>query len=116
MDGMDEVTLTAPTRVADICNGTYRLMTVEPEDFGLIRCRPEDLVGGDAQCNARLVRAVLSGEKGPKRDVVLLNSAFSLMAVDEADGIPAGLEMAAKAIDDGRALAKLNALIRMTEQ
>ncbi len=116
MDGMDEVTLTAPTRVADIRNGAYQLTTVEPEDFGFTRCRLEDLAGGDAHCNAQLVHAILNGEKGPRRDIVLLNSAFALVAAGAVDNIELGLETAAKALDDGRALAKLNALIRMTQQ
>lgn len=115
MDGMDEVTLTGPTRVADIRDGSYRLETVAPEDFGLKRCRLEDLAGGNAQCNAQLVRAVLDGKKGSHRDIVLLNSAFALVAAGEVDSIDDGLLAAAKAIDEGRALGKLNALIRMTQ-
>lgn len=114
LDGMDEVTLTSPTRVADISDGSYRLMTIAPEDFGLTRCRLEDLGGGDARCNADLIRAVLRGDRGPKRDIVLLNSAFALVAAGLAGSVRDGLVMASGAIDDGRAMEKLNALIRMT--
>ncbi len=116
LDGMDEVTLTGPTRVAEINNDTVRLYTVEPEDFSLPRCKLSALQGGDAVRNAELVRAVLQGEQGPRRDVVLLNSAFALVAADKADDVRAGIERAAEAIDSGQALLKLNDLIRMTNQ
>jgi anthranilate phosphoribosyltransferase len=115
MDGMDEVTLTAPTRVAEIRDGSYRLMTVTPEDFGFKRCRLEDLAGGDACCNAQLIRAVLNGEQGPRRDIVLLNAAFALVAAGKVETLEEGLVAAAEAIDEGRAKDKLNALIRMTQ-
>ncbi len=116
LDGMDEVTLTGPTRVAEILNGSVRLYTVEPEDFALSRCRLNDLQGGDAMRNAELVLAILQGEAGPRRDVVLLNSAFALVAADKAVDVRAGIELAAQAIDSGRALQKLNDLIGMTNQ
>lgn len=114
LDGMDEITLTAPTLVADIRDGAYRCLTVTPEDFGLRRCCLEELAGGDARRNAQLVRAVLGGEPGPRRDIVLLNSAFALVAGGVADSPVAGLQTAARAIDEGRAMDRLEALIRMT--
>lgn len=114
LDGMDEITLTAPTRVAEIEGGRCRLYTIAPEDFGLNRCRLEDLCGGDAQRNAELVRDVLQGGGGARRDIVLLNSAFALMAAGWAKTVEEGLEQAAAAVDAGRAAAKLDALIRMT--
>lgn len=116
LDGMDEVTLTGPTRVAEIHQGAVRLYTVEPEDYALSRCRLNDLQGGDAVRNAELVQAILQGEAGPRRDVVLLNSAFALVAAGKAADVRAGIELAADAIDNGRALQKLNDLIRMTNQ
>lgn len=115
LDGMDEVTLTAPTRIADIREGSYSMLTVAPEDYGLQRCRLEDLAGGDARCNAELVRGILAGEAGPRRDIVLLNSAFALVAAGKSASIEDGLRAAAQAIDEHAALAKLNALIRMTQ-
>lgn len=115
MDGMDEVTLTAPTRIADIREGSYSLSTIAPEDYGLQRCRLEDLAGGDARHNAELVRGILAGEAGPRRDIVLLNSAFALVAAGNAASIEDGMRAAAQAIDEHAALAKLNALIRMTQ-
>jgi anthranilate phosphoribosyltransferase len=115
-DSMDEVTLTGPTRVGEIRNGEVILSTVEPEDFGLTRCALADLQGGDAGQNAAIVRAVLGGEHGPKRDVVLLNAAFALVAAGAAADIPAGLADAAEAIDSGQARAKLEGLARLTNQ
>jgi anthranilate phosphoribosyltransferase len=115
-DGMDEVTLTGPTRVGEIRDGEVRLSTVEPEDFGLTRCALADLQGGDAGQNAAIVRAVLAGEHGAKRDVVLLNAAFALVAAGAAEDVPAGLAAAAEAIDSGRAQVKLEGLARLTNE
>ena len=116
MDGMDEVTLSAPTRVGEIDQQQVRLYTVEPEDFGMTRCRLIDLQGGDAVQNASLVRAVLGGEKGPRRDVVVLNSAFALVAAGKAADLAAGVIRAEKSIDCGDARKKLEDLVRMSNQ
>lgn len=114
LDGMDEVTLTGPTRIGEIRDGTVGLSTIEPEDFGLRRCSLADLQGGDAAANAAIVRAVLAGSRGPKRDVVLLNAAYALVAAGLAKEVETGLEQARRAIDDGLALAQLEGLIRLT--
>jgi anthranilate phosphoribosyltransferase len=82
----------------------------------LMRCRLEDLQGGDAEQNAALVRSVLDGCKGPPRDVVLLNSAFALVAAGKAEDVAAALVLAEKSIDSGAARQKLDDLIRMTNQ
>jgi len=116
LDGMDEVTLTGATRVGEIKAGEVALYTVEPEDFGLTRCPLAALQGGGAEENAVIVRAVLAGESGPKRDVVLLNAAFALIAAGVAADVPAGLTLAAAAIDSGRARAKLDGLVRLTNE
>jgi anthranilate phosphoribosyltransferase len=116
MDGMDEVTLSAPTRVAEIQQQQVRLYTVEPEDFGMIRCSLEDLQGGDAEINATLVRGVLNGEGGPRRDIVVLNSAFALVAAGKAIDPAAGIILAKQSIDSGAARQKLADLVRMTSQ
>ena len=115
-DGMDEITLTGTTLVAAISGGTVEVQTIAPEQFGFQRCRLEELQGGDAEQNARIVTAVLSGSKGPKRDIVLLNSAYALVAAGLAADVDAGIEQAAAAIDEGRAKAILNALVRITNQ
>lgn len=114
MDGMDEVTLTGPTRIGEICDGAVTLATIEPEDFGLRRCVLADLQGGDASANAAIVRDVLAGSPGPKRDVVILNAAYALVASGLAKNVETGIEKARTAIDDGLALAKLEGLIKMT--
>jgi len=113
-DGMDEVTLTGPTRVGEICNGAVSVSTIEPEDFGLRRCTVGDLQGGDAAVNAAIVKDILSGHLGPKRDVVLLNAAYALVAVGLAKDVDAGIERARNAIDDGLAMAKLEGLTALT--
>lgn len=113
-DGMDEITLTGPTRVGEIRDGAVALSTIEPEDFGLRRCQLSDLQGGDAEENAAIVRDVLDGKLGPKRDVVLLNAAFALVAAGLAKNVEAGLDKARNAIDDGLATAKLEGLVNLT--
>ncbi len=114
LDGMDEVTLTAPTRIGEIRDGGVTLSTIEPEDFGLRRCAMADLQGGDATVNARIVRDILSGKPGPKRDVVLLNAAYALTASGLVKDVESGLNRARAAIDDGIALNKLQGLVTMT--
>lgn len=113
-DKMDEITLTGATLVAAISGGAVEVQTVEPEQFGFKRCRLADLQGGDAQQNADIVNAILGGEAGPKRDIVLLNGAYALVAAGLAADVDAGIEIAAKAIDEGRAAKTLEALVRMT--
>jgi anthranilate phosphoribosyltransferase len=115
-DGMDEITLTGETRIAEITSDGVSLRTITPEEMGFSRCRPGDLRGGDAVGNARIVRGILEGEKGPKRDVVLLNAAYALVAAGKAADPAEGIRLAAEAIDSGRALAKLEDLIRITNQ
>jgi anthranilate phosphoribosyltransferase len=113
-DGMDEITLSGPTLVAEISDGSVELQTITPEQFGLQRCALADLQGGDAERNAAIVRAVLSGEPGPKRDVVVLNGAYALLAAGQAQSITEGIEQIRAVLDEGYALAKLEALVRMT--
>jgi anthranilate phosphoribosyltransferase len=113
-DGMDEVTLTGPSLIGEIRDATVTTYTVAPEDFGFERCSLAELQGGDATCNAVIVRGVLAGEAGPKRDVVLLNAGFALAAAGVVSEVPAGIELARQAIDSGRAEGKLHDLIRAT--
>ena len=113
-DGMDEITLTGPTRIAEINEGKVALSTIEPEDFGLRRCLLTDLQGGDAEENAAIVKDVLAGAEGPKRDVVLLNAAYALVAAGITESVDAGLQKARNMIDDGLAKAKLEGLVNLT--
>ena len=113
-DGMDEITLTGPTRIAEINAGQVSLSTIEPEDFGLRRCLLSDLQGGDAEENAAIVRDILTGNEGPKRDIVLLNSAYALVASGIVESVESGLQKARNTIDAGLAKAKLEGLVSLT--
>ncbi len=115
-DGLDEITTTAPTHVAEARDGAVRTYDVTPEDFGIPRASIEDLKGGEADENADIILAVLAGEKGPRRDIVLLNAAAAIVAGGRAEDFGEGLERAAAAIDSGSAREKLDALVRMTNE
>jgi len=114
-DGLDEITLTDRTAVAEVAAGRVRLFEWSPEEVGLPRCRPEDLKGGSPEENAALTRAILDGAAGPRRDIVLLNAAAAILAAGRAGDLREGVALAAAAIDDGRARGKLNALIARTQ-
>jgi anthranilate phosphoribosyltransferase len=110
--GTDELSLTGPSEIHEVdqANGA-RTFTIVPEDFGLARCAPEELRGGERPENARILMAILDGtDRGPKRDMVLLNAAAACVVCELAPDLATGLEMARRAIDSGAALGKLNAL------
>ncbi len=113
-DGLDEITITGPTRVAEVRNGTVRSYEVTPEEFGFTRAPIETLGGGDAAGNADIIRGILDGEQSPRRDVVLLNAAGALVAAARADHIGDAVPMAAKSVDSGAAREKLAALVQFT--
>lgn len=115
-DGMDEITLTGSTLVAAINADGVTLSTITPEQFGFKTCPLESLQGGDAARNAEIVRAILTGTTGPQRDIVLLNSAYALLAAGLVETVSAGIAMAARVIDSGRAAEVLDQLVRMTNQ
>jgi anthranilate phosphoribosyltransferase len=112
LDGLDEITITGPTRIAEARDGTVRSYEIEPEDFGMTRATLQDIAGGDAEMNATIIRDVLNGKKSPQRDVVVLNSAGALVAAGRADHIADAVPLAAKSIDSGAARGKLEALVR----
>ncbi len=114
LDGLDEITITGTTRVAEAREGSVRSYEVEPEEFGMTRAKLTDIAGGDATENAAIIRAVLAGEKSPRRDVVLLNAAAALVAAGKADHIAGAVPLAAQSIDSGAAAAKLAALTKLT--
>jgi anthranilate phosphoribosyltransferase len=114
LDGLDEVTITGPTRVAEARGGTVKTYEVTPEEFGMKRATLADISGGDAIENAAIIRAVLGGNKSPRRDVVLLNSAAALVAAGRADHLAEAVPIAAKSIDSGEAARKLAALVEFT--
>ena len=115
-DGMDEMTLTGETLVAEVTPSGVTMSSVAPEQLGLARCRMAALKGGDAVANAVIVKAVLGGELGPRRDIVLMNAAYALVAAGKAATPAAGMTLAAEAIDSGRALQQVKKLAALTNQ
>lgn len=113
-DGLDEITVTGETHVAEIHRGKVRQFEITPEKVGLARHPIEALKGGDSETNANAIRALLAGEKGAFRDIVLLNAAAALVIVGKADELEAGVAMAAQAIDDGAAARRLEEIIAVT--
>ncbi|MGB8012242.1 MAG: anthranilate phosphoribosyltransferase [Terriglobales bacterium] len=113
-DGLDEITITGPTRIAEVREGQVRSYDVTPEEFGLQRATLEDIAGGDAGGNATLIREVLSGKKSARRDIVLLNAAAALVAAGRADHLRDAVPLAAQAIDSGAAEQKLATLARFS--
>ena len=114
LDGLDEITITEKTRVAEAREGSVRSYEVEPEEFGMVRATLQEIAGGDAPENAAIIRAILGGEKSARRDVVLLNAAAALVAAGRADHIADGVPLAAESIDSGAAAGRLEALARFT--
>lgn len=115
-DGMDEMTTTGETLVAEVKPEGVTLSTVTPEQLGLSRCLMSALKGGNASANAVIVKSVLAGEQGPRRDIVLLNSAYALLAAGRVSTPLEGKLMAAAAIDSGRALQQVEKLAALTNQ
>ena len=117
MDGMDEVTLTTTTKVCEIDNGKFNTFILNPEDYGLKLCAPEDLAGGDGKENAEITKQILKGElKGAKRDIVLLNSALGICAGGKAENIAEGIRLAETLIDSGKAYEKLEQFVKATNE
>ena len=108
--GMDEFSISGPSHFAEVHNGIVTLGTLTPEDVGLTRAPIESLRGGDAGTNAQILTAIFSGEKGPRRDIVLLNAAAVLVTADLAPDLPTGIALAAKAIDTESVTALVSAL------
>ena len=111
-DKLDEISASSPTLICEFDQGEYKTYTITPEDFGLTTCKKEDLTGGTPEENAEITLSVLKGEKGPKRNAVLLNAGAALYIGGKAESFAAGIELAGKLIDDGSALAKLEAFKR----
>ncbi len=113
-DGLDEMTLTGVTKVAELKDGKVRTFEVTPEDAGLPRADAAALKGGDAEHNARALRALLEGTQGAYRDITLLNSAAALIVAEKASTLREGVAMAAESIDSGKALATLDRLVAVS--
>jgi anthranilate phosphoribosyltransferase len=113
-DGLDEMTTTAPSFVAELADGAVRTFEVTPEDAGLPRASPDDIRGGDAETNAAAMRAMLGGERGPFRDIVLFNAAGALLVAGRAGDLAEGVAIATNAVESGRALATLAKLVEIS--
>jgi len=116
LDGLDEITITGPTRVAELRDGNLRSYEITPMEFGLSPAPLAAIAGGDATENARLVREILGGERSPRRDVVLMNAAAALVAAGKDEHLKDAVAIAAESIDSGSASQKLDALVRFTTQ
>lgn len=115
-DGLDEMTLTGPTKVSELKDGAVSTYRVSPGEVGLGQARADALKGGDADSNASITLSVLKGAEGPARDIVLLNAAAAIVAGGKASDLREGVQVAAEAIDSGRAMAKLEALIEASNR
>jgi anthranilate phosphoribosyltransferase len=113
-DGLDEISTTGYTKVSEAHAGTVRTFHVHPGDFGLRKTTLASLVGGDARTNGRILQALLRGETGPVRDIVLLNAGAGLFVSGAAASVADGIALATASIDSGRAAQALAALIRIT--
>jgi anthranilate phosphoribosyltransferase len=114
--GLDELSTLGPSQVAELKDGQVRRFELAPEELGLPRAKLEDLQGGDGEVNARALRAVLEGRKGPFRDIALLTSAAALLVAGKAADLKQGLALATQALDAGKAKDKLEALVRLTNE
>ena len=115
-DGLDEISVCAPTRVSELKNNSIRTYDINPDDFFGRLASPGDLKGGNPSENAKITKSILSGEKGPKRDVILLNTAAALMAAGKATDLKEGIQLAENSIDSGAAAAKLAGLAKFTQE
>jgi anthranilate phosphoribosyltransferase len=113
-DGLDEITITGPTYVAEVRNGEVRSYGISPEEFGLHSAPISEIMGGDAKANAEIIRHILEGERSPRRDVVLLNAAAALVVAGRADSISEAMPLAAESIDSKAAQEKLARLVEFT--
>src|SRR5246127_2970055 len=115
-DGLDEITISGTTRVAEVRDAQVHTYEVTPEEFNLARAPMESISGGDAAENARIIREVLAGNQSPCRDIVLLNAAATLVAAGRANHLSEAMPMAAESIDSGAAAGKLEKLVDFTQQ
>lgn len=113
-DGLDEITITDGTRVSRLRDGTIENLIVSPEDFGMKRGSLAQIAGGNADENAAIVGKVFGGEKGAKRDVLLMNASAALLVAGKTDNLQEGASIAAEAVDSGAASAKLQDIIKIT--
>jgi len=116
MDKLDEISLSSPTKICEIKDGWYKTSTITPEEFGFERCSKDELKGGTPEENARITRAILNGEKGHKRNAVLLNAGAALYIGGKAESLKNGITLAAEIIDSGKALVTLEKFIEVSNR
>ncbi len=116
LDGLDELSPASESRVSEVKDECVYTYVLSPEDFGLPRARLSDLRGGSAEDNARTIRRILEGEKGPQRDVVVMNAALAIIAGGQADDFRDGAGLAARSIDSGAAMGKLHDLVEFSRR
>ncbi|WP_027398536.1 anthranilate phosphoribosyltransferase [Anaerovorax odorimutans] len=116
-DGLDEATLTSDTKILEIDNGNLKNYYISPENLGFKKCKLEDLIGGDAEENAKITKNILNGtEKGAKRDVIILNSAIALYTAGKGNSIKECIPIAKELIESGKAMEKLNEFIKLSNE
>ena len=115
-DGLDEITITGKTKIAELVDGKIKEYEISPEDFGIKKAKIEDILGGDVDYNVKLATELLKGEVGPKRDIILLNAAAAIYAADLAKSLQEGLEKAKDSINTGRAVEKLEKLVEVSNK
>ena len=115
-DGMDEITVTGKTYVNEIKDGKILEYEIDPKDYGIEYAEPEDIMGGSGEENAEITRKIFAGEKGSKRDIVVLNSAAGIYIGGKADTYAEAIEIAKKMIDEGHVIDKLNELVEFTNK
>ena len=115
-DKLDEISMSAPTKICEIRDGWFKSSVITPEDFGFERCTKDDLRGGTPEENARITLAVLNGERGHRRNAVLMNAGAALYIGGKADSMKDGIALAAEIIDSGKAFQTLNRLIEVSNR
>ena len=115
-DGLDEISNTGESHISEVHEGVVRSSRVRPEDLGMRRAAIRDLQGGDREENARIIRAVLGGEAGPRRDIVLMNAGAALMVGNKAQDLKEGVALAAASVDSGGAARKLEELVALSRR
>lgn len=113
-DKLDEISMSSPTIVCEFKDGWFKTYTIAPEDFGFKRCAKEELKGGTPAENAEITRSILGGEKGPKRDAVLMNAGAALYVCGKAESLEEGIGLAAEMVDSGKALETLDKFIEIS--
>ena len=116
MDKLDEISLSAPTKVCEFKDGWFKSYVITPEEFGFERCTKDDLKGGTPEENAEITKAILNGEKGHKRNAVLMNAGAALYIGGKADSFKDGIKLAGEIIDSGKAIETLNKMIEVSNR